>query len=65
MGKENQFELLDAAIAVTQALDGVEVETFFKDGNIAEMTLYHNLADYPIKSIEDLDEFVERFPHAE
>ena len=62
---ENQFELLDAAIAVTEALDGVEVETFFKDGELAEMTLYYNLADYPIKSIEDLDAFVERVYHAE
>jgi len=65
MGKENQFELLDASIAVTEALDGVEVEAFFTRGELTGLYLYYNLADYPIKSIADLDEFVERFHHAE
>lgn len=62
---ENQFELLDAAIAVTSAIKGAEVETFFKDGELAEMTLYYNLGAYSIKSIADLDVIVERFAHAE
>ena len=61
---ENQFELLDAAIAVTEALYGVEVVVSFIGGAIAEMVLYDNFADYPIKSIEDLDAFVEEYNNA-
>ena len=65
MEKENQFELLDAAIAVTEALEGASVETCFKGGEILWMTLYYNSAVCQIESIEDLDVFVERFHHAE
>ena len=62
---ENQFELLDAAIAVTEALYGVEVEAFFTRGELTEICLYYHMFDFPIKSIEDLDEFIEDIYHAE
>jgi len=65
MGKENQFELLDAAIAVTEALDGVEVQALFTRGELAELYLYYGLSTFQITSIENLESFVEWFHHAE